>query len=302
MDTFTIRQGLALGLTRATMRARRYSAPFHGVRVEGPAPVTVEARCHAALPLLPDDAAFSHATALALLGVEIPWRLQSDPHVHVTTRRRETRPQRAEIVAHLCTQAALDVVRVGALPVTSPEQTWLQLAHCLPFTDVVVLGDALLRRREPVTDLARLEALMRATHKMRGLAACRAALELMVPGTDSTMETRTRLTLVTAGLACPEVNTPVYDDAGRFVALPDLQYHQLKIAIEYDGDVHRTDPVAWRRDIERRQRLEDAGWLIITATADDVLRCPQRLVARVTAAVERRGGSVPGRDGVRPVP
>lgn len=295
MDTFTIRQGLALGLTRATMRSRRFSAPFHGVRVEGLAPVSVEARCHAALAVLPDDAAFSHATALALLGVEIPWRLQSDPHVHVTTRRRETRPHRAEIVAHLCTQAALDVVQVGALPVTSPEQTWLQLAHCLPFTDVVVLGDAMLRRREPVTDLARLEDLMRRTHRMRGLTACRAALELLVPGTDSTMETRTRLTLVTAGLPCPEVNTPVYDDGGHFIALPDLQYHRLKIAIDYDGDVHRTDPAAWRRDIERRQRLEDAGWLIITATADDVLRCPQRLVARVTAAIQRRGGVRQGR-------
>lgn len=290
MDTFTIRQGLALGLSRATMRSRRYAAPFHGVRVEGPSPASVDARCHAALAILPDDAAFSHATALALLGVEVPWRLQSDPHVHVTTRRRETRPHRPEITAHLCTQAALDVVQVGALPVTSPEQTWLQLARCLPLADVVVLGDAMLRRTAPVTDVGRLEALMLRTHKMRGLAACRAALELMVPGTDSTMETRTRLTLVLAGLPCPEVNTPVYDDAGHFVALPDLQYHRLKIAIEYDGDVHRSDPAAWRRDIERRQRLEDAGWLIITATADDVLRFPERLVARVVAAVRRRGG------------
>ncbi|SDC65753.1 hypothetical protein SAMN05216410_2116 [Sanguibacter gelidistatuariae] len=290
MDTFTIQQGLALGLTRATMRSRRFTAPFHGVRVEGPCPTSVDARCHAALPLLPDDAAFSHVTALALLGVEVPWRLQSDPLVHVTTRRRETRPHRPEIAAHLCTQAALDIVQVGALPVTSPEQTWLQLAHYLPLADVVVLGDAMLRRVEPVTDLGRLESLMLHTHKMRGLTACRAALELMVAGTDSTMETRTRLVLVAAGLPCPEVNTPVYDDAGHFVALPDLQYHRLKIAIEYDGDVHRTDPAAWRRDIERCHGLEDAGWLIITATADDVLRHPERLVARVSAAVRRRSG------------
>ena len=146
MDTFTIRQGLALGLTRATMRSRRYAAPFHGVRVDGPAPAAVEARCHAALAFLPDDAAFSHATALTLHGVEVPWRLQSDPLVHVTTRRRETRPHRPEIAAHLCSQAALDVVQVGALPVTSPEQTWLQLAHYLPFWDVVVLGDAQIGR------------------------------------------------------------------------------------------------------------------------------------------------------------
>ncbi|MNW71026.1 hypothetical protein D3C74_506210 [compost metagenome] len=67
-----------------------------------------------------------------------------------------------------------------------------------------------------------------------------------------------------------------------------MSYPERRIAIEYDGDVHRTDPATWRRDVERRQRLEAAGWIIITATADDVLRHPERFVARVRAALQKR--------------
>lgn len=87
------------------------------------------------------------------------------------------------------------------------------------------------------------------------------------------------------GLPCPRVNDPIYDPEGRFVALPDLSYRELKIAIEYDGDVHRTDPRTWRRDIARRQAMEALGWRIITVTADDVLLYPDLLLARVAAAI-----------------
>jgi hypothetical protein len=123
---------------------------------------------------------------------------------------------------------------------------------------------------------------------MRGLSLCREAADLIRPGTDSWMETQLRLLVIDAGLPEPVVNVPAFDDAGRFLALPDLSYPLLQIAIEYDGDHHRTDQATWRRDVERRQLLEDAGWLIITATADDVIRHPERLIARIRAALRKR--------------
>ena len=152
----------------------------------------------------------------------------------------------------------------------------------------LVLGDAMLRRKGAATNLADLRTLTDSTHKMKGLTKARAALDLVQPGTDSSMETRARLLLVHAGLPCPVVNRAAIDDQGRFLALPDMSYPERRIAIEYDGDVHRTDPATWRRDVERRQRLEAAGWIIITATADDVLRHPERFVARVRAALQKR--------------
>jgi hypothetical protein len=244
--------------------------------------------CIAAARVLPDGAAFSHVTALRLLGVEVPWRLAPDDRVHVVAPQRWQRPQRSNVVAHFCGQAALTITTAHGLPVTSAAQTWLHLSHALLPDDVVVLADAMTRRKAPATTVRELRQLMDATYKMRGIVRCREAIDLVRPGTDSSMETRTRLLLVQAGLPSPQVNAPAYGDAGRFLALPDLSYPELRIAIEYDGDVHRTDPATWRRDVERRHRLEDAGWIIVTATADDVLRFPERLVRRVRAARGRR--------------
>jgi very-short-patch-repair endonuclease len=84
------------------------------------------------------------------------------------------------------------------------------------------------------------------------------------------------------------VNVAARDSTGRFLALPDLSYPDLTIAIEYDGDIHRADKATWRRDIRRRQALEAAGWRVVTCTADDVLRNPERLVAWVRAAIRAR--------------
>ena len=154
--------------------------------------------------------------------------------------------------------------------------------------ELVVLGDAMTRRRTPATSVEEMRRLLERTHKMRGLLAARVAIEHVVAGTDSSMESRTRMLLVDAGLPCPVVNGAAVDAGGRFLALPDMSYPELRIAIEYDGDVHRTDQATWRRDVERRQRLEGAGWLIVTVTADDVIRHPGRLVRRVREAIDRR--------------
>lgn len=290
---FRTRTAQTFGMTPASLRSPSLEAPFAGVRVPRGSLVSVLDVCRAAARVLPDGAAFSHVTALRLLGIEVPWRLSDDHRIHVVAPRRDQRLQRTNVVAHFCGQRALETTTAHGLPVTSPGQAWLHLSHTLPPDDVVVLADSMTRRKDPATTVRELRRLMDVTYKMRGIVRCREAIDLVRPGTDSSMETRTRLLLVQAGLPCPQVNVPAHDGAGRFLALPDLSYPELRIAIEYDGDVHRTDPGTWRRDVERRQSLEDAGWIIVTATADDVLRHPERLVRRVRAARGRR--LAPGR-------
>ena len=115
----------------------------------------------------------------------------------------------------------------------------------------------------------------------------RAAIALLEPRTDSPMETRLRLLIVRAGLPRPDANRDVVVD-GAWLARPDLSYPALRIAIEYDGDHHRTNARQWQRDIGRRRVLEDAGWLLVVVTADDVLRRPHEIVARIRAAVASR--------------
>ncbi len=167
--------------------------------------------------------------------------------LHVVAPRRAQRSTRAGIVWHFCGQSNLTTVLHQGLLVTSAAQTWLHLSHRLTIDELVVLGDAMLRRKGAATNLAELRTLTDSTRKMKGLTKARAALDLVQTGTDSSMETRARLLLVHAGLPCPVVNRAAIDDQGRFLALPDMSYPERRIAIEYDGDVHRTDPATWRR-------------------------------------------------------
>jgi very-short-patch-repair endonuclease len=175
-----------------------------------------------------------------------------------------------------------DVVLLdGGLRVVRTDVTWGDLADRLTVDDLVVLGDAMLRR-----GLSTLDALNRiasGTRHRRGVRLLRLAVPLLEPRTDSPMETRVRLLLVRAGLPCPQANRDVVVD-GEWIARPDLSYPHLRIAIEYDGDHHRSRR-QWRSDRARRQLLEDAGWVVLELTADDVLRRPEATVERVRRVV-----------------
>lgn len=285
---FLVQEGLEIGLTRHALRASRFSAPATGVRGPRGYGATLEEKCAAISLVLAGGAAFSHVTALRLQGIEVPWRLERDEAIHVVVPERSGRPRRRDVVAHVCLQRRLETATVGDLVVTSPAQTWVHLAARLTLEDLVVLGDAMLRRRDPHTSTAELRRVVAATYKMKGLASCRESLERLRPGTDSSMETRTRLILEDGGVSGLEVNRPVCTPGGTFIGLPDLSIPAVRVAIEYDGDVHRTDPATWRRDVEKRQAMADAGWVVVTATADDVLRSPERLLRRVHAAIRRQ--------------
>jgi Protein of unknown function (DUF559) len=123
----------------------------------------------------------------------------------------------------------------------------------------------------------------------RGVRRLRHALPLLDGGADSPMESRLRLLLVRAGLPTPVSNRDVIED-GAWLARPDLSYPEHRIAIEYEGDHHRTDRRQWKRDKGRRRLLEDHGWLVIEVIDDDVYKTPDLTVARIRAALVARGG------------
>ncbi|GHH78730.1 hypothetical protein [Promicromonospora soli] len=59
------------------------------------------------------------------------------------------------------------------------------------------------------------------------------------------------------------------DAEGRHVARVDLLYRRWKIAIEYDGDLHRTDRATWQGDIRKRRLLRALGWIVIVVVKAD---------------------------------
>ncbi|QDW64263.1 endonuclease domain-containing protein [Oerskovia sp. KBS0722] len=293
-EPFTLAEGRASGLSPKALRHPRLAIPTRGLRVAAEQADALPVRAAAILRCAPTGSAISHGSALRLHGVDLPWHVTRDDRVHLSVPGSAVVPRRTGYVAHTYGADLLPVRFLNGLLVVTPEHAWRQLAGNLPLDEVVVLGDSLLRRKTPASTLGQLRETVRGTPAgARGVARMRTALDDLRTGTDSPMETRTRLVLVRAGLPCPQVNVPVLDDTGRFVALPDMVYVAERVAIEYDGDVHRTDARTWRRDVAKRQWLEDLGWRTVVATADDVYRHPSRLVARVAALLRSR--AVPGR-------
>ena len=75
---------------------------------------------------------------------------------------------------------------------------------------------------------------------------------------------------------------------GDFIGTPDLAYIPERIAIEYEGAQHRDDPRIYADDIERRERMQEAGWYVIRVVSDHVFFQPDWLATRIRRALVQR--------------
>lgn len=279
---FTVTEARHLGVTPDVLRGRRFRAPFRGVRVPADLPDDLPTRCRAALLVLPADARFCAATAAALHELPLPRPLGSAP-LSVATSTRGLR------ICGLVVRTELEpgprCVKEG-VPLSPPAWSWAELAGSLDLDDLVAAGDHVLRRG--LAGRPGLDAAVEAWAAKRGVRRLQRALPLLDGRADSPMESRLRLLLVRAGLPRPCVNRDVVED-GAWLARPDLSYPAYKVAIEYEGDHHRTDRRQWKNDKTRRRLLEDHGWLVIEVIDDDVYKTPELTVARVRAALRARG-------------
>jgi very-short-patch-repair endonuclease len=241
-------------------------------------------RGQAALRLSPKGSALCAVTALRGYGVALPESMLQDPRTHVWISRGRG-PRRVGIATHRDLPRTKPVKWRG-LRCVPAEDCWLQLAAECSVDDLVLVADSLLRRQQPISNLATLARAVLAAGRIPGLARARRALALVKPGTDSPRETQTRLLLVKAGLPCPMVNLQVRVSGRTFYL--DMAYEDRMLAIEYDGAGHVSDRQQMQRDQLRRRLLEDAGWRVITVTAADLREDPVGVVASVRAAYAGR--------------
>jgi REase_MTES_1575 len=177
------------------------------------------------------------------------------------------------------------VVHQG-VSVTSPGQTFLDLASCLNLVDLVIFGDSLVRAKRTTS-----QELIDSSDAWTGSGArlARRAARLVRANVDSPMETRLRLLIVLAGLPEPEINVILRNREGDWVLRFDLCYRDLKLAIEYDGRQHALDDKQWAKDIERRELLDRLGWRLIVVRAHDVYAEPERTLNRIADAMRACG-------------
>ena len=119
----------------------------------------------------------------------------------------------------------------------------------------------------------------------RGIRRARVALSLVDPGAESPRETWLRLLLIDAGYPHPSTQIPVYGDYGELVAVLDMGWENVKLAVEYDGDHHRSDRRQFNKDIRRAESLAEMGWTLVRVTAEDTAG---GVIARVSAAWAHR--------------
>ena len=166
----------------------------------------------------------------------------------------------------------------------TPARTWLDCAAFLSDRDVLAMGDAVLHR--DLASEADLRAMTHWAYRRRGVAKCRRVLDLLDGAAESPAESWVRYEFLIAGLPRPQCNVDVFDAFGNWLARADMLWAAERIIVEYDGAVH-LDERQRRRDAQRRNLLQEAGWLLIVLTADD-LRQPWLFVGHVARALQSR--------------
>jgi very-short-patch-repair endonuclease len=105
-------------------------------------------------------------------------------------------------------------------------------------------------------------------------------LDLIDEGAQSPKETWLRLLLIRDGFPRPQTQIPVLSPDGLRQYYLDMGWEDIKLAVEYDGDQHRVDPIQFAYDIRRLEDLHELGWFDVRVTARhhsaDVLRRVRR--------------------------
>jgi very-short-patch-repair endonuclease len=275
---FTLDEARRAGITRRQLQAsgfRRLGPRTYALAGLAETPALLLA---AVLPRLPPGAAFSGRTAAWLHGLDLP---PCDP-IEVTVPDGSGVSARAGILVRRAALEACEVVVRKGMHVTSILRTLADLAFRLLLVEAVVLADEALHKQ--LVTLAEVDAYIAAHAARKGVKRLRRVAELAEAAAESQMESRLRLVLVLGGLPRPEAQVSLHDSQGRFLGRPDLFYRAQRLAIEFDGGIHRDQLVD---DNRRQNRLLSAGIGLLRFTSADVYGAPDSVVAHVRAALER---------------
>lgn len=158
-----------------------------------------------------------------------------------------------------------EIQQLDGLVVTTPERTAFDLGRRGRLDDAVARLDALARATHlKVRDVAELTAHHR---RARGLRQLEQALDLVDNGAESPRETWLRLMLIREGYPRPVTQIPVLSPDGLRQYYLDMGWPGLMLAVEYEGDHHRTNRLRFAYEIERAEDLREVGWLVIRVAA-----------------------------------
>ena len=265
-------------LTRGLLRGPAYRRLFPDVYAPAALDVDLALRARAAGLLVVGRGAVAGYAAAELWGASCA---PPDEQAHVLMTRR-FRCEGLRVHRDYFDFAETVPIASGGA-VTTPERTAYDLARWSPrLVERVVAIDALAHNCG--VDLDAIRALRHRYLGCHGGADITDALKLSDRRSESPMESRCRVALVLGGLP-PAVQYSVIVNGRRYRL--DLAYPGLLVAVEYDGEEHRTQARA-RRDLVREADLAGAGWRILRFDAGVVMRRPDQIVAEVRAELAAR--------------
>jgi hypothetical protein len=290
-DGFTVREAIVAGVSTSRLRGRDLESPFWGVRSAAGSTADVASKAHAFIARAGELAILSHLSAARLWGIPLPARCERDERLHVSVPPDRRAPKARGVAGHHVALHPTDVVPRLGVRTTSQARTLCDLASILAEEELLAAADYLLWWRRDDEDRVARDEIMRvmARHPTsRGMARLRSVIPVATDRADSPPESQIRFRILKAALPAPNVNLELFDSRGRFLAMPDLSYPDFRVAIDYEGDHHRTDPKQWEKDINRVPRLQDADWHHTRVSRSD-LRNSDDFLARLGRNLRERG-------------
>jgi hypothetical protein len=257
--------------TRARLRraveSREVIRPVRGGYLRADVELTEIARAQVAALVMGPTAVLCDRTAAWVLGVDCMAyaELDASPPLESCVLRGHEPTERPEVVGRTRDLRKQDIAVIGGVRVTTPLRTAADLLCLLSRGQALAAADALMRLHGfAVADLRRL--LVR-YYRRRGVIQARNLAPLVDGRSESAGESWTRLAIIDHELPAPQPQFWVDVDGVPKYRL-DLAYPHARIAIEYDGVAHHSDPADRRHDEDRRAWLRAHGWRIIVVTKE----------------------------------
>jgi hypothetical protein len=252
-------EAIAGGLLRKHELRARYRAVFPDVYVQKDVVLSLRERAYAAWLWSHRHGVIAGLTAAALH--ESKWVDETEP-VELIWQNARRPPGLRTYDRRL---HAYEYGWKDRLLVTTPERTAFDIGRRgrlgVAVARLDALGNAIAFKIDDVLRVARDHPGVRGSRQLHE------ALDLFDAGAASPKETWLRLLVIRAGFPRPSTQIPVLSPDGSHWYYLDMGWDDLKLAVEYDGDHHRVDPIVFAYDVRRLEDLQALGWTVIRVTA-----------------------------------
>jgi hypothetical protein len=272
-----VAEARAAGLSNSALKGGEWRHVFRDVWVHASVEDTVSMRIEAAKLVLGQDGFLCGLTAAWIYGVDAQDR--RGMLVWMGRRTGDWRKVRPGCLVREITVAESDLEVVEEALITSPVRTAFDCARWLALREAVVVADALAHAGLMTADSFR--AYVRTHRRLRGVRQADWVARLIEPLSESPMESRLRVLLISSGFDNPIAQYVVTDRASNFVARADLAYPDQRLIVEYDGAQHWEQR---RADDRRRDAMRALGWTVLVASREDFYEQPMDFLDKVRRA------------------